>query len=280
MKSQEWSSEDIRYGGPRWKPETIDLERPSPARVYDYLLGGSHNFAVDRQVADQIIAVHPEAAQGVQANRAFVRRATQYLVDAGVRQFLDIGSGIPTVGHVHEIVQASAPDARVIYVDIDPVAIAHSRDVLRGNHLTGVIHEDARRPERILDSFDIARLFDFDEPVAVLMMALLHLLSDADNPLDVLERLTEPLVSGSYLAISHLTNDGVPDMEPVQEISRRAGIDVAVRSRQQVEALFGGFELVEPGVVWVPEWHPESPLDIFYDRPEMAANYGGVGRKP
>jgi SAM-dependent methyltransferase len=280
MKSQGWSSDDTRYGGPRWKPETIDVERPSPARIYDYLLGGAHNFAVDRQVAEQMIAVHPEARQAVLANRAFLRRVTQYLVDAGVRQYLDIGSGIPTVGHVHEIVQPAVPDTRVIYVDIDPVAVAHSRDILRGNDLTGVIEEDVRNPERILGSTAVSRLFDFDEPVAVLMMGLLHFVSDEDNPQDVLERLTEPLSSGSYLAISHMTNDGAQDMDPTQEISRRADIEMTIRTRRQVEALFAGFDLIEPGVVWVPEWHPESPLDIYYDRPEMATSYGGVGRKP
>lgn len=280
MKPQEWPSEEIRYGGPRWKPETIDVERPSPARIYDYLLGGVHNFAVDRQVADQMIAVHPEARQGVRANRAFLRRVAQYLLDTGVRQFLDIGSGIPTAGHVHEIAQATAPDARVIYVDIDPVAVAHSRDILRDNDHAEVIQEDVRHPERILGSTDVYRLFDLDEPVAVLTMGMLHFVSDTDNPLSVLERLTNPLASGSYLAISHLTNDGAQDMDPTQEISRRADIELTVRTRQQVEALLGGFDLIEPGLVWVPQWHPTSPLDIFYDQPERAANYGGVGRKP
>lgn len=280
MTTDGWASRDIGYGGPRWKPETIDVERPSPARIYDYLLGGVHNFAVDRQVAEQLIAVHPEAPQAVRANRAFLRRVAQFLVDAGVQQFLDIGSGIPTVRHVHEIVQASAPDARVIYVDIDPIAVAHSRDILRDNDLTGVVQEDVRRPERILDAPDVHRLFNVDEPIAVLVVGLFHFISDADDPLDVLRRLTAPLASGSYLAMSHLTNDGAQDMNSMEEINRRAGIDVTVRTRQQVEALFEGFDLVEPGVVWVPQWHPESPLDILSDHPEMSANYGGLGRKP
>jgi hypothetical protein len=134
--------EDIDDGDPRGKPEGIDVERPSPARIYDYALGGAHNFAVDRQVADQVLAVYPEMQKGAYANRAFLRRAVQFLVDAGVRQFLDIGSGIPTVGHVHEIAQAAAPESRVVFVDIDPVAVAHSRDILRGNDRTAVIQED------------------------------------------------------------------------------------------------------------------------------------------
>jgi hypothetical protein len=280
MTSEERASQDTDWGGPRWKPETIDTEKPSAARIYDYLLGGVLNFPVDREVAEQMIAVHPEARQNMLANRAFLRRIAQFLVDTGVRQFLDIGSGIPTVGHVHEIAQASAPDARVIYVDIDPVAVAHSRDVLRGNDLTGVVNEDIRNPERILDSPEVDRLLDLDEPVAVLVVGLLHFVSDADDPAGLLRRLTTPMASGSYLAISHPTNDGAQDLHPVEEVSRRAGIDVTSRTRRQVEALFGVLDLVEPGIVWVPQWHPESPLDLFYDRPELSANYGGLGRKP
>src|SRR5919106_1662187 len=163
-----------------WVPVDVNTERPSPARMYDYLLGGAHNFAVDRKMAEQAIAADPEVAQAAWVNRAFLRRAVEFLVDAGVRQFLDIGSGIPTVGHVHEVAQRVAPESRIVFVDIDPVAVAHSRQILAGNERTAVIQQDAREPERILNDPSARRLLDLAEPVAVLVVALLHFISDAD----------------------------------------------------------------------------------------------------
>jgi hypothetical protein len=183
-----------------WVPADIDAERPSPARMYDYLLGGAHNFAIDRQMAGQAIAADPQVAQTAWVNRAFLRRAVEFLVHAGVRQFLDIGSGIPTVGHVHEIAQGAAPESRVVFVDIDPVAVAHSRLMLAGNDRAAVIQEVVRRPDRILEAPEARRLLDFDQPVAVLAVGLLHFVSDADDPAGTLSRLTAPLVSGSYLS--------------------------------------------------------------------------------
>jgi hypothetical protein len=272
--------EDFAYGGPRWKPDDIDPERPSAARIYDYLLDGAHNFEVDRKVAEQLLAAYPAAKATIYTNRAFLRRAVEFLVDAGIRQFLDIGSGIPTVGHVHDIAQGAAPESRVVFVDIDPVAVAHSRDILRGNDRTAVIQEDARRPEAIIDHPDVRGLLDFDQPIGMLVVAMFHFVSDEDDPLGIVSRLTAPLASGSYLAISHLTGDGTHDMEQFREVSRRSGIDVAVRNLREVEALFGGFDLVEPGVVWAPQWCPESPDDVYLDQPEASGVYAGVGRKP
>src|SRR5437588_3798566 len=150
---------------PDWAPETIDVEQPSAARIYDYLLGGSHNFAADREFARQAIAIMPDVPVQAHANRAFLRRAVQYLVDSGIRQFLDIGSGIPTLGNVHEVAQRAAPDARVMYVDIDPVAVAHSRVILAGNPRVGVIQADLRRPTEILYHPDVVELLDFAQPV-------------------------------------------------------------------------------------------------------------------
>jgi hypothetical protein len=216
--------------------------------MYDYFLGGAHNFEADRKVAEQTIAMFPETPRIAQANRAFLRRAVEYLVDAGVRQFLDIGSGVPTVGHVHEIAQAKGPDSRVVFVDIDPVAVEHSRLMLADNDLTDVVQEDVRRPEQILTAPEVRRLFDFDQPVAVLVVALFHFISDADDPVGIIARLMEPMVSGSYLAISHATDEVPYDAEAGREIYRRAGISVTSRSRRHIEALFGDFELVDPGV--------------------------------
>jgi SAM-dependent methyltransferase len=271
--------EGMIVGSDDWVPAGIDTDRPSSARIYDYWLGGAHNFAADRRVAEQMLAAYPEGQRIAWANRAFLRRAVEFLVDAGVRQFLDIGSGVPTVGHVHDIAQGAAPESRVVFVDIDPVAVAHSRLILKGNDGTAVVQEDIRRPEQILDAPEM-QLLDLDQPVAVLVVALFHFISDADDPAGIVSRLTAPLVSGSYLALSHATDDGPQDTATGKEIYRRAGIEFTLRSRSGVEALFDGFDLVEPGVVWMPLWHPESPDDPYYHQPELSLGYAGVGRKP
>jgi hypothetical protein len=266
-------------GSEEWVPGGIDTERPSTARIYDYWLGGAHNFAADRRVAEQVIAAFPDIVPVARANRAFLRRAVEFLVDAGVRQFLDVGSGVPTVGHVHEIAQRRSPDSRVVFVDIDPVAVEHSRLMLSGNDLTAVVHEDVRRPERILDAPEVRGLFDLEQPVAVLVVSLLHFLPDADDPAGIVSGLTAPLVSGSYLVVSHGTEEGSNDAAAGREVYRRAGIEMTLRTRQQVEALFKGFDLVEPGLVWLPQWRPESSMDVFAAIPESSAMYAGVGRK-
>jgi S-adenosyl methyltransferase len=266
MGSQEWAS-------------GIDTERPSAARMYDYFLGGAHNFAVDRQVAEQLIAKFPETPLIARQNRAFLRRAVEFLVDAGVRQFLDIGSGVPTVGHVHEIAQRAAPESRVVFVDIDPIAVAHSRLILADNDRTATIQQDVRNPEQIIEAAEVRDLLDLEQPIAVLVVALFHFVPDADDPADILSRLTASLASGSYLVISHFTTDARQDAVEGMEIYRRSGIEIASRTRAQVEALFNGFDLIDPGVVWVPQWRPESPDEVG-DHPEASGVYAGVGRKP
>ncbi|MBO4209595.1 SAM-dependent methyltransferase [Micromonospora echinofusca] len=264
---------------PDWAPETIDIERPSVARMYDYYLGGSHNFAVDRAAAQAMIAAVPEAPLMAQANRAFLRRAVQFLLDAGVRQFLDIGSGIPTVGNVHEIATRSAPDARVVYVDTDPVAVAHSREILRGNPSATVIQEDLRRPAEILAHPELRRLLDFSEPIAVMIVAVLHFVPDSDDPAGIIATLRRTLPPGSYLVLSQASADGRATDEEKREaerVYRNTDNPLTVRSRTALTALFDGFDLVDPGVVWVPEWRPDSP-----DAAEHAAQsafIGGVGR--
>lgn len=263
-----------------WIPEDIDVERPSSARIYDYWLGGAHNFEADRRVAEQMIAAYPDAPRMAWANRAFLRRVVEFLVHAGVRQFLDIGSGIPTVGHVHEVAQRVAPESRIVFVDIDPVAVAHSRQILAGNDRTAVIQQDAREPELILTDPVTQRLLDLAEPVAVLVVALLHFISDADDPPGIISRLTTPLVSGSYLALSHGTDDGRREEgAEARTIYQRGGIAPTWRPRAHVESLFNGLELVDPGVVWVSQWRPDSADDIYSDEPESSGLYGGVARK-
>ncbi|SCL16317.1 S-adenosyl methyltransferase [Micromonospora nigra] len=263
---------------PDWAPETIDVERPSVARMYDYYLGGSHNFAVDRAAAQAMMAAVPEAPLMAQANRAFLRRAVQFLVAAGVRQFLDIGSGIPTVGNVHEIAQRHAPDARVVYVDVDPVAVAHSREILAGDERTRIVQEDLRRPEHILAHPDVRGLLDFSQPVALLVVAVLHFVSDDDRPAELLRTLRGALAPGSFLVLSQASDDGRPADEraDAEDVYRRTDNPLHIRGRAELTALFDGFDLVEPGVVWVPQWRPETP-DSAEDA-ERAVFLGGVGR--
>ena len=263
---------------PDWAPESIDIERPSVARMYDYYLGGSHNFAVDRAAAQAMIAAVPTASLMAQANRAFLRRAVQYLAAQGVRQFLDIGSGIPTVGNVHEIAQQLAPDSRVVYVDIDPVAVAHSREILAGNEQTTVIQEDLRNIEQILHHPEVEKLLDFSRPVAVIVVAVLHFIPDSDNPAGVIGRLREALAPGSHLVLSQASDDGRTEAEraEAEAVYRKTDNPLFVRSHAQLTDLFAGFELVDPGVVWVPLWRPEA-LDNT-EEAEQSVFIGGVGR--
>lgn len=266
-------------GSDAWVPADINVERPSAARMYDFFLGGAHNFESDRRAAEQAMAQYPGVKFAAWANRAFLRRAVQFLADKGIRQFLDVGSGIPTVGHVHEIAQARDPGASVVYVDTDPVAVAHSRELLADNERTAVIQEDVRRPEHIINHPHTQRLLDFDRPAAVLVVALFHFVPAPDTHVDIISRLMSPWPSGSYLVISHGTADGSPDLSKVGEIYKRSGIDGGPRSREEVTALFEGYELVEPGVVWAPEWRAEPLDDLALDRPESSAVYVGVAGK-
>ncbi len=264
---------------PDWAPETIDIERPSVARMYDYYLGGSHNFAADRAAAQAMVAAVPEAPLMAQANRAFLRRAVQFLAESGVRQFLDIGSGIPTVGNVHEIAQRVDPDCRVVYVDVDPVAVAHSREILAGNDRAVVIREDLRQPAAILDHPEVNRLLDFTQPVAVMIVAVLHFIPDADRPEEILRTLRAALAPGSSLVMSQASDDGrteTGERAEAEQVYRRTDSQLFIRSRAELTALFDGFELVDPGVVWVPEWRPESPEQA--ENAAQAVFLGGLGR--
>ncbi len=262
---------------PDWVPPTIDIEQPSAARMYDYFLGGSHNFAVDRELANRILEIGPDAPVVAQLNRAFVRRAVRYLVDRGVRQFIDLGSGIPTAGNVHEIAQAVAPATRVVYVDLDPVAAAHCRYLLADNPLVAVLQDDLRRPERIMDSPEVGKLIDPAEPVALMMVSVLHFIQDEDDPAGLVDRFRRRLAPGSYLVIAHATQETRPsEAANATRLYARTGTPLRLRTRAEVAGLFTGFTLVEPGLVWLPEWHPEEPDEVGV--PERSAGYVGVGR--
>ncbi|WP_406690425.1 SAM-dependent methyltransferase [Saccharopolyspora sp. ID03-671] len=262
------------------EPDEVDVARPNAARVYDYYLGGSHNFAVDREMGDEAIAMWPELPQIMQANRAFLRRAVHFCVERGIRQFLDLGSGIPTVGNVHEVAQLAAPGTRVVYVDTDPVAVAYSKKLLADNPDADIVRADAREPDEVLNSDEVAALLDLDEPVAVMMVALLHFVGDEDDPREMIARYRAAMAPGSYLAISHATAEGRPDMadEHADLYKKRTATPMTFRSRVEVGEFFEGFELVEPGLVFLPQWRPVSPSEVG-DNPERFTALAGVGRR-
>jgi hypothetical protein len=264
---------------PDWAPEGIDIERPSASRIYDYWLGGTHNFAVDREVARGVTEAVADTPLIMQGNRAFLHRAVRFMVASGIRQFLDIGSGIPTLGNVHEVVQKGAPEGRVMYVDHDPVAVAHSRQILAGDPNVAAIHEDLRRPEAILAHPDTTRLIDFAEPVALLLNAVLHFVAD-EQAYPTVAVLRDALAPGSYLVLSHGTADGMPKeaSERWIELFKRTPTPGVPRTRAEVRPFFDGFELVPPGLVWSPQWRPEHPDEVG-EHPERSATYVGVGRK-
>jgi len=258
----------------------MDLEQPSQARIHDYLLGGSLNFAADREAARRLLERVPEAALGAQANRAFLRRAVCFLVDAGVRQFLDIGSGIPNRGNVHEVAQELAPECRVAYVDIDPVAVMHGRQVLAGNDRTVVVQADARRPDRILAHPDVRCLLDLTQPVAVLLVSVLHYIPDTDDPAGIVAGLRDAVTPGSYLALTHLISDHKPDLsQDLPPVGEPGGMYAILRPEASVRRYFAGFDLVEPGFVDVLTWRPDGPGRPDGD-PVRSCLHVGVGRKP
>ncbi|MDX8030022.1 SAM-dependent methyltransferase [Lentzea sp. BCCO 10_0856] len=267
---------------PNWAPGDIDLERPSVARVYDYWLGGAHNFAADRAIAQKTLETMPQVRSVVLNHRAFLGRAVRYLVGAGVRQFLDLGSGIPTVGNVHEIAQTTNPDARVVYVDIDSVAVAHSRSLLTGNDRVSVLQADVRDTATVLAAPEVAEQLDFAEPIAVLMIALLHFVSDEDDPESIVGDYRDRLAPGSFLAVSHAgydESDEVPAASrEARKIYDRGVTSTTLRNRAEVTRLFKGFELVEPGVVRIPAWRPES-VDDVEEFGGAFPGFAAVGRK-
>jgi hypothetical protein len=264
-----------------WIPEDVALDKPSVARMYDYHLGGAHNFAADRAAAEAATAAYPDLPLVMRVNRAFLRRTVTYLVQHGIQQFLDLGSGIPTVGNVHEVAQRANPAARVVYVDVDPVAVAHSQMILNDNPRVAVIQQDLRRTDGILEHPETRRVLDLSQPVAILLVFVLHFVPNDAEAHGVTRSLREAVQSGSYLVISHGTAEQLAPEVQEQEtrISRDTTHTLHLRSREQIAALFEGLELVPPGLVYLPQWHPESPNDLFVDHPQRSSSYGGVGLK-
>ncbi|QEU77802.1 SAM-dependent methyltransferase [Streptomyces subrutilus] len=270
---------------PAWAPPGIDISVPSVSRIYDYYLGGSHNFEVDRQAARRAMEFMPGLPKIMQANRAFMRRAVRHAVDQGITQFLDIGSGIPTFGNVHEIAQAADPGSRVVYVDHDPVAVAHSQAVLAGNDRAGVAAADLRKPKDILAAPEVGRLLDLDRPVALLLVAVLHFLEEEDQPYAAVAELRDALPAGSLLILTHASYEGIPLTEEVAGgtvgVYRDIRSPLVMRSGPQIERFFTGFDLLEPGLVSMPDWRPERTArgSEAEEDPYAFSGFAGVGRK-
>jgi hypothetical protein len=262
----------------------IDTSKPHPARMYDYYIGGKNHFAADRELADKALASWPAGRIGLRENRAFLGRVVRYLAaEAGIRQFLDLGSGLPATNNVHEVAQAAAPSSRVVYVDNDPLVLAHARALLTpasAEGRTAYVQADIRQPADILSSPVVRSVLDFSQPIALMLVATLHFLSDEDKPSEVVGALLAALPPGSYLAASHITLEHDPvGVGGGQQVYLDAGIPMNARDADDFAALaFGGLEMVPPGVVLVSEWRRDSPGPL----PTAAevSCYGGVARKP
>jgi hypothetical protein len=262
---------------PEW---VIDPEIPSVARMYDYYLGGKDNFAADRAAADQVVAAMPNVLEFTRANRVLLSRAVTMMAAHGVRQFLDIGSGLPTQENVHEVAQRAAPGCRVVYVDNDPIVLTHARALLADNPLTTVVQADLREPDTILGHPDVKARIDFTQPVGLLLLAILHFIPDEERPADIVARLRAPLVPGSYLAISHgHAGEVTQDVEDrVRSAYGRTGAgDIIPRGAGEVAEFFRGTELVGPGLVQVADWRPDAePFRSDMSRPGFLAAVGRV----
>ena len=264
---------------PGWAPHMIDTSSAHPARMYDYYLGGKDNYQVDRDAAEEVMAIMPQTRMAARANRDFLGRVVRHLTKLGVRQFLDIGTGIPGPGNTGEVAHTLAPDARVVYVDNDPIVLAHAEALLAkaDRARTTVISGDLRDPRAILGDPRVTSVLDFNEPIAVLLIAVLHFVREDENPYGVVRHLMDAAPPGGYLALSHATADFDPASAREGVLAyTRAGARFVPRTRSQFAAFFDGMELLEPGIVQVPYWRPDGELP-----PEAASvwSYGGVGRK-
>jgi hypothetical protein len=265
-------------------PEVLNVNECHPARRYDYLLGGKDNFAVDRESGDRLVAAHPGVKTSVLANRAFLRRAVRFLAgEAGLRQFLDIGTGLPTRPNVHEVAQGIAPASTIVYVDNDPLVLVHARALLTSSPegSTGYVDADLREPQKILADDDLRATLDLQQPVGLLLLAVLHFITDEMQPYDIVRQLVAALPSGSFLALSHVTYDPLPApiVAKLNEEQQRTGEQFQPRSRAEFERFFTGLEVVEPGITLVSDWRPDDesgprPPDAF------AAIYAGIARVP
>nr|WP_281398665.1 SAM-dependent methyltransferase [Saccharopolyspora gloriosae] len=259
----------------------LDLHRPNAARMYDYFLGGTQNFPADRKAAEQQLTLLPATRVGVRENRAFLRRVVRYCAERGIRQFLDLGSGIPTAGNVHEVAHQGRPDAVIAYVDHEPVAVAHARRLLHGEERVTVTQADLSHPADVLDAPGVTRLLDFDQPIAVLALSVLHFVSDEADPAGVLAAYQRACAPGSVLAVSHASGAGLSATQVVEglRIYDQTPTPLSLRPAEQARELLTGWSLIPPGVVPVVEWRPD--FDVSEEvRSAVGNGWAAVGVKP
>lgn len=259
-------------------PSSIDTDVFSVARLYDFLLGGKHNFAPDRDFGRQLLAIEPNGRMILQQNRYFLARAIKVMLDDGVRQFLDLGSGIPTQNYVHELAHAVDPAARVVYIDNDPPAVSHSNYILKGDPNAGAVLADMIDAERVLGDPTVKSLIDFDQPVGLTALAAWHFVDDGDDPAGVLDAYRRMLAPGSYLALTHATIDGATGdlVRNVQSQYQSVMKNPSPRTRAEIAGFFEGFRILEPGIVNLPAWRPERPEDAV--GAEDVWFYGALGK--
>jgi hypothetical protein len=261
------------------EPPGVDASIPNVARMYDYYLGGENHFPVDREAAERAVALSPHVRFAAQANRGFLRRTVRHLTEAGVHQFLDIGSGMPTQGSVHEVAQQVHPASRVVYVDNDAYVCSHSTALLGDTLGVAIAQGDIRDPEAILAHDTVRNTLDWSQPVAVLILAVLHFVTDDEKPHEAVATLRDAMAPGSHLILSHTTAAmNSPKWQDGQELYERTGSGLHLRSHAGILPFFDGFDLLEPGLVWTPLWRP-APGDEAVPAPETALVFGGVGRK-
>lgn len=269
-----WRADDDRD---RPVPTGVDPTIPSPARMYDYYLGGKDNYGADREAAEKALSVVPFGRRIAQANRYFMMQAVVSMADQGIRQFVDLGTGIPTSPSVHELARAIQPSARVVYVDNDAIVTAHNRALLVQDNRIEAIQADIREPDSIISSPEFRELIDFSQPVGVLFVAVLHFVGDREDPLGIVRAFSSRMTAGSYLALSHITSDGTEPgvMNTIQEVYSQTSASVSFRTRAEIDMFFSGFELVSPGLADVTRWTPNvtaKPLNLRF--------LAGLGRKP
>lgn len=277
---------------PQIAPEGVDLENPNPARIYDWFLGGSTNWAIDREFGGKVLETFPEVRTIARVGRDFLGRGVHYLARHGINQFLDLGSGVPTVGNVHEIADAVNPGSRCVYVDNEPVAVAHSQVLLEQHgdpNRHAVLHGDLREPDDVWRRAMSTGVLDPTEPIGLIIVGVLYFLGPEADPHGLVARYRDKLPAGSYLLSSHLTEDQVPEdgldkRDEVRNQYQRSSSELYMRDRDEFGRFFDGFEIVDPGVVWLPEWHPDEleskATERYADNPAAANAIGALGRKP
>ncbi|KAF4409503.1 MULTISPECIES: SAM-dependent methyltransferase [Streptomyces] len=260
------------------EPPEIDTSVPSIARVYDAILGGKDNYPVDQEIAEEVGRAFPDGGEGARTNRRLLVRAVRHLARQGIDQFLDIGSGLPTAQNTHEVAQEINPEVRVVYVDNDPIVLAHGRALLARNDRTVVVTADIREPQHLLNHPDVTGLLDFDRPVGLILNAVVHHLLDEEDPCGLVETYKKWMSPGSYLLLTHFCSS-TPQARGLESVLRQALGRGQLRSMAEIAAFFEGLEMVEPGVVYLPYWMPDEPVEAPLDIAGLLVA-GGLGRKP